>query len=78
MALNGETVKTWTHSSMIEPMCVAVDRIYDHVLIGDSSCNIHVFKATTAQHLFTVRFKSVHIYIIIYLCIGNLFFFQDK
>jgi hypothetical protein len=56
MTLNGETIKTWTHSSMIEPMCVVVDRMYDHVLIGDSSYNIHVFKATTAQHLFTVRF----------------------
>lgn len=55
MTLDGKTIKTWTHSSMNEPMCVAVDRIYDHVIIGDSSCNIHAFKATTGQHLFTVR-----------------------
>ncbi|CAI6353464.1 unnamed protein product [Macrosiphum euphorbiae] len=55
MTLDGETVKSWTHSSMIEPMCVAVDRIYDHVLIGDSSCNIHAFKAATGQHLFTIN-----------------------
>lgn len=55
MTLDGKTIKTWTHSSMSEPMCVAVDRIYDHVIIGDSSCNIHAFKATTGQHLFTVR-----------------------
>ncbi|XP_025207500.1 uncharacterized protein LOC112603224 isoform X2 [Melanaphis sacchari] len=58
MNLDGETVKSWTHSSMIEPMCVVVDRIYDHVLIGDSSCNIHAFKGTTGQHLFTINNKK--------------------
>lgn len=42
---------------MIEPMCIAVDTIYDHVLVGDSSCNVHAFKSTTGQHLFTVRLK---------------------
>lgn len=55
MTLDGKTVKTWTHTTMIEPMCVAVDNIFDHVLIGDSSCNVHVFKAINGQHLFTVR-----------------------
>lgn len=54
MMLSGETVNTWTHSNMVEPMCIAVDRTYDHVLIGDSSCNVHAFKAATGQHLFTV------------------------
>lgn len=69
MTLDGETIKSWTHSSMIEPMCVAVDTIYDHILVGDSSCNVHAFKSTTGQHLFTVRFKtySVKQYICIYL-----------
>jgi len=55
MTLDGETITSWTHSNMVEPMCVAVDQIYDHILIGDSSCNIYAFKAKTSQHLFTVR-----------------------
>lgn len=55
MTPNGETIKTWTHSTMTEPMCVAVDRNYDHILVGDSACNIHAFKASTGQHLFTVN-----------------------
>lgn len=43
---------------MIEPMCVAVDNNFDHVLVGDSSCNVHVFSAITGQHIFTVcQFK---------------------
>lgn len=57
MTSSGETIKSWTHSDMIEPVCIAVDQIYDHILIGDSSCNIYVFKAKTGQHLFTVRQK---------------------
>lgn len=71
MTLDGETIKSWTHSSMIEPMCVAVDTIYDHVLVGDSSCNVHAFKSTTGQHLFTVRFKTfcktIHLHVFIAL-----------
>lgn len=55
MNINGETLKPWSHSAMVEPMCVTVDKHYGHVLIGDSSCNIHVFKCATGQHLFTVR-----------------------
>lgn len=39
---------------MNEPMCVAVDNSFDHVLVGDSSCNIHVFSAINGQHVFTV------------------------
>lgn len=54
MTLDGKTIKTWTHTTMIEPMCVAIDNRFDHVLVGDSSCNIHVFSAITGQHLFTV------------------------
>lgn len=59
MTLDGETVKTWTHSTMDEPMCVVVDGTYEHVLIGDSSCNIHAFKASSGQHLFTVSFACL-------------------
>lgn len=55
MTLDGETIKTWTHSNMIEPMCVVVDRKYDQVLIGDSSCNVHAFNGSSGEHLFTVR-----------------------
>lgn len=39
---------------MVEPMCVAVDNIFDNVLVGDSSGNVHVFSAITGQHVFTV------------------------
>lgn len=67
MTLDGKTIKSWTHSSMVEPMCVAVDRNYDHVLIGDSSCNIHAFKATTGQHLFTVRQGVIYVFFCIYI-----------
>jgi len=55
MTTNGETIKTWSHPAMVEPMCVIIDKHYSHVLIGDSSCNIHAFKSATGEHLFTVR-----------------------
>lgn len=64
MTSNGETIKTWTHSTMTEPMCVVVDRNYDHVLVGDSSCNIHAFKASSGQHLFTV-YKFCFYYLVL-------------
>lgn len=58
MTTNGETIKTWSHSAMVEPMCVIIDKHYSHVLIGDSSCNIHAFKSASGEHLFTVRLQQ--------------------
>lgn len=62
MTLSGETITSWTHSNLVEPMCIAVDPIYDHILIGDSSRNIHAFKAKTGQHLFTVWYEDTNIF----------------
>lgn len=60
LTLDGKTVKIWTHTTMVEPMCVVVDNIFDHVLIGDSSCNVHIFSAATGQHIFTVCQPKLH------------------
>lgn len=59
MTLEGKTVKIWTHPNIIEPMCVALDRDSDILLIGDSMCNVYAFKPTTGDYLFMVWFYLV-------------------
>lgn len=85
MTLDGKTIKTWTHSSLIEPMCVVVDRKNDQVLIGDSSCNVHAFKVSTGEHLFTVRLNFSNIlidfiffFIITYFIILKYFYLKNQ
>ncbi|XP_044754086.1 tripartite motif-containing protein 2-like isoform X2 [Coccinella septempunctata] len=59
MTEDGNTVRTFTHGSFSEPIDIAVDRTYGHILVADNgTCCIFVFDEE-GKYLFQVGSKDV-------------------